>query len=143
MARATTNKALLAQRNKQIVEKFHHYYNVKRLRYDDVLFKLKWDHFYLSETFIHRVLRSYRTNAPKVRVVDSKRYNNKTVFEHRNEAVKIRFNELHEVKRIRLEDSAEALKKEFFIEIDTLNKILFGYEKYKPTDPSQTTIDFE
>ena len=53
---------LIEKRNQDIVERFKHWYDIKRLRYEDVIVRLSED-FYISERRIKDVLRNAKKQA--------------------------------------------------------------------------------
>lgn len=52
----TRRKDLTSIRNKKIVEKFHELYDKKRMRMDDVLYKLSTEHFFLDKDYIYSLI---------------------------------------------------------------------------------------
>lgn len=57
-----TKKELLKMRDCRIVEEFYHLYEVKRLRMDDVLYKLSVEMFYLNPSYIYKRIFSIEGN---------------------------------------------------------------------------------
>jgi len=51
------NKELIKQRNRRLKQRFDHWYHKKRLRYDDVIEKLK-DEFFLTSSTIEKYLNT-------------------------------------------------------------------------------------
>lgn len=50
------NADLIKQRNEALVKRFYHWYEVKRLRYDDVLTRLSQKEFFISEARIEVII---------------------------------------------------------------------------------------
>ncbi len=53
---------LKQKRDKKIVEKFHLYYDVKRMRMDDVLDKLSNEIFFLDSNYIYALIFYNKSN---------------------------------------------------------------------------------
>ena len=58
------NLNLLESRNKKLVELFDKLFNEERLRFDDVLQKLKWEYFFIEEDTIIKILKKYGFGLP-------------------------------------------------------------------------------
>lgn len=57
------NTDLKKKRDKQMVEKFHQLYDVKRMRIDDVLQELSEKHFFLSTQYIYNIIFYNKENS--------------------------------------------------------------------------------
>ncbi|MBL4705440.1 MAG: hypothetical protein JKY54_13035 [Flavobacteriales bacterium] len=52
------DERLLDARNRKIKNRFDFLYNTKRMRFDDVINKLKWEEFFIEEETIIRILKA-------------------------------------------------------------------------------------
>ena len=50
-------KKLIECRNNRLRKRFNYWYVERRLRYDDVIKKLKWEEFFLSESTITMIIK--------------------------------------------------------------------------------------
>ncbi len=57
VTRKGRNHELLQRRNRKLVERFQYWYNVKRLRYDEVLRLLSEDEFFISLSTVETLIR--------------------------------------------------------------------------------------
>jgi hypothetical protein len=142
MGRSTGNSNLRDKRDRDIVDKFNELYNIKRLRYDYVLYLLKWNHFYVNEKHIHKTLRKMGATAPKGYIIsNSIHHEGKSCLEARNAALKARFQELYDQKQMRIDDAVRVLSKEFYLNEKTVDQVLAGYNHYKEVS-KQLAIEF-
>lgn len=146
MAGSTTDIVLRNKRDRDVVDRFNYYYNVKRFRYDYVLYLMKWNHFYLNERRLHKILKQQGIKVPPL----SDSFKNSTVnevgldkFQARNEALRKRFEDLYIKDQLRIDDTTEILRKEFYINERTIDAILCEWERYKTLVTTQTTINFD
>ncbi|MEZ5195090.1 MAG: transposase [Bacteroidales bacterium] len=58
MPRGTNYKKLMLRRDKKLCERYYYWFEVKRLRYDDVLKTLSEDEFFISEQRIVQIIRN-------------------------------------------------------------------------------------
>lgn len=142
MASATWDKSLIEKRNKDIIDRFHHYYNGKRIRYDHVLHTLKWQHFFINEKYIDRLLKKSGLDVPRYKIRNSKECDGLSITEARNRKLKARFMELYENNHLRLDDAVQVLRSEFYISEPTIHAALAEYHFYKVAD-QQTTLNFD
>lgn len=57
MAEQLTRRDLrLQKRNEKILVRFIHFFETKRMRYDDVLIKLEMDEFFLSQSTLEQII---------------------------------------------------------------------------------------
>lgn len=142
MGRSTGNRTLRDKRDRDIVDKFNELYNIKRWRYDYVLFLLKWEYFYVNEKHLHRTLKRMGATVPKGYVIiNSTQHDGKSCLETRNTALKARFQELYDQKQMRIDDAVRVLSKEFYLNEKTVDQVLAGYNHYKDAT-NQLTIEF-
>jgi len=142
MGRATSDKTLLELRDRNIVEKFNQLYNLKRLRYDHVLYTMKWNFFFIDERRIRKILKKAKIKQPWRSVANSTQRAGKTVIEARNERLHLRFKELFDEKQMRMDDALELLRKEFYLIPETIEAILKQYHYYYERYGSQQSINF-
>lgn len=143
MARGTSDIALREKRDRDIVERFNHYYHVKRFRYDYVLEILKWEYFFVSESFLQKTIRKMGCDAPKVfKVTNSETMNGMTPFQARNKKMRDRFKQLFSEKQMRMDDALSLLSREFYLPKETIDQILAEYNHYKAAE-NQTELKFE
>lgn len=132
MSHSTWDKKLLEKRNKKVVEMYTYLYDVKRKRFDDVMNSLKWDYFFLEETTIKKILKSYQVKLPR-RALCTEDKKGISVTQARNNKLIDRFNELTELKRMRIDDTLELLsKEEFYLQPRTIELIVMRWSYYKP-----------
>lgn len=144
MSKSAPDILLREKRKVAIVKQFNKLYNVKRFRYDYVLYLLRWEHFFLYEKQIHKILKSAGANIPsgyfKIKTTHYK--DGLTALEVRNNKLRERFKQLAEDQKIRLDDTVEILRSEFFISSTTITHVIQEYSIYKQTNP-QSTLNLE
>lgn len=143
MGKSTSDKALRDLRDKDIVEKFNHLYNLKRLRYDHVLFSMKWETFFIEEKLIRKILKRSKVEQPHRDPFNSKSHKGKTLLESRNQKVHDRFEVLFNTSGVRVDDCISKLTKEFYLNPRTLEAILRNYKVYYERFGSQQTLNFK
>lgn len=144
MSKAAHDILILEKRKVAIVKEFNKLYNKKRIRYDHVLYLLRWEYFFLFEKQLHKILRSAGANIPSgyFKVKNTHFKDGLTALDCRNIKLRKRFKELTEEKQIRIDDTVEVLRNEFFISASTINHILSEYQQYKTTPP-QSSLNLE
>lgn len=125
MSKSTWDKQLLLKRDRKIKTTFNQLFNKKRLRIDDVIFQLKWEHFFLSEQTIKRVLKEKGMKHPPVSNEFKPHPEGLSLVEARNKSLEARFNHLFNEKRLRWDDVIETLSsKEYFVKKATIEKLI-------------------
>ena len=116
MSRSTSDKELLKHRDKLIVEKYVKLYDIKRKRFDDVMYSLKWEYFFISEDTIKRILRGANIDLPYWHQLNQSHKNGLELKQVRNNKAVTRFDELCNKEKWRLDDAINHLcREEFFI----------------------------
>ncbi len=64
------NKKLIELRNKKLIQRYHYWYDIKRLRPDDVIRKLSEQEFFLSTQTIERIILENRDYLERLREND-------------------------------------------------------------------------
>lgn len=127
MSSSTWDKNLREKRNKRIAKRFDYWYNKKRIRIEDVMYKLKWEEFFLSYCELKKIIKAQGKNIPKVnnnKLHDSEKHS-KTV-QARNYYLIERFKYLTEEKRKRIDDVLNQLANdEFYISVKICEKIIY------------------
>lgn len=132
MGASTSDKGLIEKRSRDMLSKFNELYHQKRYRYDYVLWRMKWENFFINEKNIHNQLRKMGAEIPnKYSVKNSTTDNGLTLLEARNNALKARFQKLYEEKKMRVDDAVNILSGEFYIHPSTVNNVLNDYSHYK------------
>ncbi len=140
MSSSTWDVQLIEKRNKKIVEKYIYLYDVKRMRFDDVMFSLQWEHFFLTERTIKEILRDNKVELP-YRAQLKQEYKGLSLKEARNNKLIKRFDYLFEKKRMRIDDALEFLRnEEFFLQPTTIEQIVTRWSYYEP-DKELTLFD--
>ena len=140
MSSSTWDVQLIEKRNKKIVEKYIYLYDVKRMRFDDVMFSLQWEHFFLTERTIKEILRDNKVELP-YRAQLKQEYKGLSLKEARNNKLIKRFDYLFEKQRMRIDDALEFLRnEEFFLQPTTIEQIVTRWSYYEP-DKELTLFD--
>ena len=134
MSSSTWNIELINKRNNDIVKKHTYLYDVKRKRFDDVIYELQWTYFFLTERTIKEILRRQSVVLP---YRNSCNHTNTglTLKEARNNKVLSRFDYLTEVKRMRFDDAIDLMSKaEFYVEPNTIEQIITRWTHHHPIE---------
>lgn len=132
MSGATRNTDLLKARNKAIVERYVHLYEIKRIRFEDVLYKLKWEYFFMSERKIKEIIRKAGVSIPYVHKINLPHRNDLQLKEARNNKILDRFSTLSNEKKMRFDDTVTHLANhEFYISKLIVERVIY---RWKPVD---------
>lgn len=122
-----TDPIALERRNNDLVEKFNELYEIQRMRYEDVLYELKWEYFFLSERSIKEIIRSSGVKLPYTSVIKVESKAGLTnVLEARNIKMIAYFNELSNVERLRTDDAIHQTAFKFYLKASSVERILLN-----------------
>lgn len=60
------NKQLIDERDRKLFERFYYWFDVQRLRFDDVIYKLSHEEFFLAEATTLRIVKRMLTEGATV-----------------------------------------------------------------------------
>lgn len=119
----------IEQRDNDIINLFHRYYNVDRKRMDDVLAKLS-QVFYLDERFIYKIIFYTTKNkerynslvAGSPRITRLKR---NQLLKHRDRDLIKMFHRIYDIEKKRIEVALEQVADAFYLDEDYVYKLIF------------------
>lgn len=137
MSTSTWDIELRNKRDTKIVERFSYLYDIKRKRFDDTMYILKWEEFFLKERTLKEIIRKGGVNLPYREQLDLKHPLGISLSQARNNKLVERFKLLTDKKRMRTDDAIEQLSKhEFYLRSTYTESIAFNWipitEKQKP-----------
>lgn len=142
MSSSTWDIELRKKRDTKIVERFIYLYDIKRKRFDDTIYVLKWEEFFLKERTLKEIIRKGGVNLPYREQLDLKHPLGISLGEARNNKLVERFNYLTNVQRMRLDDAIEQLSKnEFYLRASYAEKIAFNWTPITEAQKERTLFD--
>lgn len=122
-----TDPIALERRNNDLADKFNQLYEVDRMRYEDVLYLLKWEYFFLSERSIKEIIRSTGAKMHYASVVNLKSKDGfKNVLDARNHKMIAYFNKLSNEQRLRTDDAIHKTAFKFYLKASSVERILLN-----------------
>jgi len=142
MSSSTWDIELRRKRDTRIVERFVYLYEVKRKRFDDTIYALKWEEFFLKERTLKQIIRKGGINLPYREQLDLKHELGISLGQARNNKLVERFNHLTNDKRMRIDDAIDLLgQNEFYLRSNYIEKIAFKWNPITETQTTKTLFD--
>ncbi len=142
MSSSTWDIELRRKRDTKIVERFIYLYDIKRKRFDDTIYVLQWEEFFLKERTLKEILRKRGVKIPFKGYYNFKHPHGLSLGEARNNKLIERFNHLTNVKRMRLDDAIKQLSKnEFYLRASYAEKIAFNWTPITEAQREKTLFD--